>query len=168
MDNQGYYMGQMQQFRQKFWTPSKILGLLSTVLLLLGLLLPAMDFSHFHEKVNIQYNLMKICKNVGLISSMWRGIPYGIIIGIIAMAIFSFVRIPLFKLIPCFLIVAMFVLMLADVHNVVDWVDNVLNKYFENYNIVVSVSDVVKSFMIGVYLLVTGLVVGFISCFMKE
>lgn len=152
----------------KFVPGSMILGLISALFLTLGMLMPAMDFSHFHEEVDIQYNLFKICENVGLLSSMWMGIPYGIIIGIIAIIILSFFKIPVLKIIPCVLITAMLILMLADVGNIIEWVTNTLNKFYKNNNITINFTEIVKSFMPGIYFLAAGLITGYISCFFKS
>ncbi len=156
-----------QKKRNRLLNPSAILGLLSSVLLLIGLLVPMIDFSHFQENVDIQYNLIKICKNVGLISAPWTGIPYGIVIGIIAMLVLSFIRIPLLKLIPSMIVLSMLIIMLVDMGNVIDWVEMVLDKYYEGNLIIVNMSEVMKSLMAGIYILVSGLIVGFISCFVK-
>lgn len=163
-----YYVpdNQMEQGR-KLLGLSTIIGIISAVLLLIGLLMPAIDFSHFHEQVDIQYNLLKICKNVGLISSMWIGIPYGIIIGIIMMFILSFVKIPQLKLIPCILVVAMFVLMLVDVGNVIEWINGILNKYPVDNMKSVNMMEIFKSMMAGIYIMASGIIVGIVSCFVK-
>lgn len=153
--------------RNRLLNPSTILGLLSSVLLSIGLLAPMIDFSHFEENVDIQYNLIKICKNVGLISAPWTGIPYGIVIGIIAMLVLSFIRIPLLKLIPCMIVLSMLIIMLVDMGNVIDWVETVIDKYYGENLIIVNTSEVMKSLMAGIYILVSGLLVGFISCFVK-
>lgn len=157
------------QNQKQFITPSLVTGLLSSLLLLLGLLVPMIDFSYFHEKVDIQYNLLKICKNVGLISAPWMGIPYGMAIGIAAMFILSFVKIPQLKLIPCMIILAMLIIMLVDMGNVIDWTDTILDKYYGPDMIEVNVSEILKSLMAGAYLLAAGLVTGIISsCFKNK
>lgn len=156
-----------QKTRNRLLNASAILGLLSSILLLIGLLAPMIDFSHFEKNVDIQYNLVKICKNVGLISAPWTGIPYGIVIGIIAMLVLSFIRIPLLKLIPCMIVLSMLIIMLVDMGNVIDWVEMVLDKYYGENLIIVNMSEVMKSLMAGIYILVSGLLVGFISCFVK-
>lgn len=153
--------------QNRFLNPSMILGILSSVLMLIGLLVPMIDFSHFEKNVDIQYNLIKICKNVGLISAPWTGIPYGIVIGIIAMFVLSFIRIPLLKLVPSMIVMAMFIIMLVDMGNVIDWVEMMLNKYYGENLIIVNVSEVMKSLMAGVYILASGWLVGLISCFVK-
>lgn len=130
--------------------------------------MPAMDFSHFHEEVDIQYNLIKICKNVGLLSSMWTGIPYGIIIGIIGIFLLSFVKIPVLKVIPCLLITAMVILMAADIGNIIEWVTNTLDKFYKNNDIMINFSEIIKSFLSGIYFLAAGIILGFISCFFKS
>ncbi len=147
--------------------PSAILGLVSSIFLTLGLFLPAMDFSHFHEEVDIQYNLIKICKNVGLLSSMWIGIPYGIIIGIIGIFFLSFIKIPVLKIIPCLVITAMIILMVADVGNIIEWVTDTLDKFYKNNDIIINFSEIIKSFLSGIYFLATGIISGFVSCFFK-
>ncbi|MCM1084462.1 MAG: hypothetical protein NC393_12900 [Clostridium sp.] len=147
--------------------PSTILGFLSCIFLTLGLFLPAMDFSHFHEEVDIQYSLIKICKNVGLLSSMWTGIPYGIIIGIIGIFLLSFVKIPVLKIIPCLLITAMVILMAADIGNIIEWVTNTLDKFYRNNDIMINFSEIIKSFLSGIYFLAAGIIFGFVSCFFK-
>ncbi len=155
--------------KNKPWiiNPSTILGLLSAILLTLGLTLPVIDFSHFHESVDIQYNLMKICENVGLVSSLWTGIPYGIIIGIIALVILSFTKIPVLKILPSLLITAMFVLMLVDMEHIISWVSNVLQKFSSTQNIKVNIQEIVKSFMPGIYFLACGIITSYMSCFFK-
>lgn len=155
--------------KNKPWivNPSTILGLLSTILLTLGLTLPAIDFSHFHESVDIQYNLIKICENIGLVSSMWTGIPYGIIIGIIALTILSFTKIPVLKILPSLLITAMFVLMLVDMGNIISWISNVLQKFNSTQYIEVNAHEVIKSFMPGIYFLACGIITSYASCFFK-
>ncbi len=160
-------MYQPQKKRNRLLNPSAILGLLSSVLLLIGLFAPIIDFSHFQKNVDIQYNLIKICKNVGLISAPWTGIPYGITLGIVAMLVLSFIRIPLLKLIPCMIVLSMLIIMLVDMGNVTDWVETVLDKYYEENVIVVNMSEVMKSLMAGIYILVLGLLAGFISCFVR-
>ncbi len=147
--------------------PSTILGFISSIFLTLGLFLPAMDFSRFHEEVDIQYNLIKICKNLGLLSSMWMGIPYGIIIGIIGIFLLSFIKIPILKIIPCLVITAMVILMVADVGNIIEWVNDTLDKFYKNNDIIINFSNILKSFLSGIYFLAAGIVFGFVSCFFK-
>ena len=55
------------QVKKSLISLSMILGLLGSVILFVGLMLPAIDFSHFRQEIDIQYNLFKIGKNVGLI-----------------------------------------------------------------------------------------------------
>lgn len=160
--NQGYSVA-----KRSIINAGMILGLISAILLIMGLVLPFIDFSHFHDQIDIQYNLMKVCQNVGLISSMWNGIPYGIIIAIVIMVVLSFVKIPQLRLIPCILVVAMIVLMIVDMGNVVDWVNNILGKYPVEDMAAVKISEVFKSMMVGVYCLAAGLIIGLVSCFMK-
>lgn len=154
-------------FIKRIFNPSAILGIISSVLLLIGLLIPIIDFSVFEENVDIQYNLIKVCKNVGLISAPWTGVPYGIIIGIIAMFILSFVKIPALKLIPCFVVIAMVTIMFVDLGNVIEWIKVVLDKYYSDGGVVVNVSKVLSGIMAGAYILAAGLIAGIISCFVK-
>lgn len=154
-------------FIKRIINPSAIMGIISSVLLLISLLIPIIDFSVFEENVDIQYNLIKVCKNVGLISAPWTGVPYGIIIGIIAMFILSFVKIPALKLIPCFVVIAMVTIMLVDLGNIIEWVKAVLDKYYSEGGVVVNVSKVFSGIMAGAYTLAAGLIVGIISCFVK-
>lgn len=154
-------------YRRKFFNAGMILAMAGALLLILGLQLPCIDFSHFHEQVDIQYNLVKVCKNVGLVSSMWRGIPYGIIIGIVMLVVLSFVRIPLLRLVPCVLILAMYILMMADVGNVADWINNIISKYQISDIEPVEIGEIIKSTMAGVYFLAAGLIAGLVSCFVK-
>ena len=154
-------------FIKRIFNPSAILGIISSVLLLIGLLIPIIDFSVFEENVDIQYNLIKVCKNVGLISAPWTGVPYGIIIGIIAMFILSFVKISALKLIPCFVVIAMVTIMFVDLGNVIEWIKVVLDKYYSDGGVVVNVSKVLSGIMAGAYILAAGLIAGIISCFVK-
>ena len=158
-------------FKERILNFSAIMGLVSCILLTLGLLLPTIDFSHFHESVDFQYNFMKLCKNVRLASPIWTGLPWGIIIGIILMLVLSFNRIPQFKLIPCMLIIAMFVIMLVDMDNVIKWADDFLNselvQNLVEYDFKVNRTEVFKSLRAGIYLMVAGTVTGIISCISK-
>lgn len=146
---------------------SMIFGLISVCLLSIGLILPAIDFSVFHDQIQIEYNLMKICKNIGLISSMWVGIPYGIIIGIVIMAILSFVKIPVFKLIPSMLVLIMLILMVVDIGNVIDWVNGIIEKYANNGMETVDIQDIFRAFRSGIYCMIAGIIFGITSCFFK-
>lgn len=171
-NNQNYYYQGYDSINStknysRILNPSTILGLISSLFLTLGLFLPAMDFSRFHEEVDIQYNLIKICKNIGLLSSMWTGIPYGIIIGIIGIFLLSFIKIPVLKIIPCFVITAMVILMVADVGNIIEWVTDTLDKFYKNNDIIVNFSNIIKSFLSGIYFLAAGIILGFVSCFFK-
>ena len=146
---------------------SMVFGLISVCLLSIGLILPAIDFSVFHEQIQIEYNLMKICKNVGHISSMWIGIPYGIIIGIIIMAILSFVKIPIFKIIPSILVLIMIIIMLIDIGNVIDWINGIIEKYANSSMETVEIQDIFRAFRSGIYCMIAGLIFGITSCFFK-
>lgn len=151
--------------------PSMVMGVISSILIFIGLYGPAMDFSVFHQSVEIQYSFAKICKNVGLISNLWMGIPYGFLIAAIAMLAFSFVKIPQLKIIPCVLILALGIVMICDVQNIIEWVKTVVDKYTtisaDSQGIFVDKAKIVESFMFGVYSLVAGWIVGLASAFVK-
>ncbi|MBP3620568.1 MAG: hypothetical protein J6J16_02265 [Lachnospiraceae bacterium] len=157
--------------KRKFFSVSMILCLLSTLLILIGFLMPAIDFSHFHEEIDIQYNLSKLCKNIRLISPLWTALPVGFIIGIVFMGILAFVRIPQFRLIPCILIIAMFVIMLVDMNNVIVWADDLLNsesiQELVKQEFVINKTEVFKSLQPGIYVMVAGTILGIISSFIK-
>lgn len=159
--------------KQRFVTASMILGIVSAVLLAISVFVPAMDFSAFHSSVHIEYNLMKICENVGLISDMWRGIPIGILIAAVLMAGLSFVRIPPLKAVPCVIVVSMIVLMIADSGNVISFIKDIINQFSGSTggtsgNFIAPVETAFRSFRAGVYLLFTGLICGIISCFVSN
>ena len=151
---------------------SMVFGLVSMVLLIIGVFAPAIDFSAYHASVQIQYSFMKICQNVGLISAMWMGIPYGILIAAVIMGALSFVDIPQLKIIPSVIVIMMIVLMIVDVGNVVDWVLQMIERFADtSWSISDNAGDaaqVIKSFMAGVYCLAAGLITGIISCFVKR
>ncbi len=146
-----------------------ILTIISAIVILIGFLMPAMDFSYFHPEVDIQYNISKICKNVRLISPVWTALPVGIIIGIMLLFILSFVRIPQFRLIPCILIISMFVIMLVDMNNIIVWADDIINSEvmqdIVNQEILINKTEVFKSLQPGVYMMVAGTILGIISSF---
>lgn len=144
---------------------SMILGLVGAIILFVGLMLPAIDFSHFHQEVDIQYNLFKVGKNVGLISAMWNVIPYAILVGIILLVILSFVKIPVLKVLPVLLILCMFILMLADMGNVAAWAKDLLDKFEIVLEKEITTAEIFKSLMPGVYVMVVGMVVSLVSCF---
>lgn len=150
-----------------FISASMILGLLGSIIMFIGLMLPAIDFSHFHQEVDIQYNLFKVGKNVGLISGMWNIIPYAILVSIILLVILSFVRIPVLKILPVVLILCMFVLMLVDMGNVAAWATDLLDKVGIVLEKEITTGEIFKSLMPGIYIMVVGLVVSLISCFAK-
>lgn len=189
MQQQGYQMNMQQpqgyvysyeqpnaasftdSLKKRIFNVSAIMGFIATILLLMGLLMPMIDFSHFHENVDIQYNIIKICKNVRMISSIWMGIPAGIIIGIVMMFVFSFIKLPILKLFPCLLVLSMCLIMLIDMSNIVEWANDFLNGSFVQSMIKqefeVNNTEVFGSLEVGIYLLAAGLVIGFISCFVK-
>lgn len=151
-------------------TASMILGLFSAILLGISMFVPAMDFSKFHESVQIRYSFMKICENVGLISDMWRGIPIGILIAAALMLVLSFVRIPPLKAIPCVIIVSLIILAIVDFGNVLEFARELIARFVS-----IKVSEdpigagtVLSSFGAGFYLLAAGLVCGIVSCFVSN
>lgn len=171
---QYYYGGQPmyqteanQPVKKSFITVSLILGLLGSIVLFVGLMMPIIDFSHFHQEVDIQYNLFKVGKNVGLISGMWNVIPYAILVSIIVLAILSFVRIPILKILPVLLIVCMLVLMLVDMGNVATWASELLDKLGIVLETEITTKEIFKSLMPGMYIMVAGLMISIISCFVK-
>lgn len=153
--------------RKKFITAGTVISIIAAALMLAGILLPAIDFRAFHEDVDLQYNILKICKNVALISSMWRAIPVGFYIAIALMFILAFVRVPIFRILPCLLAIAMLVLMLADMGNIIEWSNNVISDLMKSDAIVVNFETIVKGFMYGIYTLTVGVIVGIVSCFIK-
>lgn len=162
-----YIPPQPPQAKKSFVNASMILGLLGAVIILVGLMLPAIDLSHFHSEVELQYNLFKLGKNVGLISAMWNVIPYAIVGGIILLVILSFVRIPVLKILPVVLILCMFILMLADMGNLVSWANETLDKLGINLETKVSTGEIFKALMPGIYIMVVGVIVTLISCFTR-
>lgn len=163
----GQYMQQPPQPKKSFINASMILGLLGAVIIFVGLMLPAIDFSHFHSDVELEYNLFKLGKNVGLISAMWNIIPYAIVGGVILLIALSFIRIPVLKILPVLLIICMFVLMLVDMGNVVDWANDTLDKLGINLETEVTTREIFKALMPGVYIMIVGVVVAMVSCFVK-
>lgn len=148
-----------------------ILGLLSAVSLFMGIKLPIIDLSCFNENIEIKYNLIKLCKNVRLISPIWTGIPAGFWIGIIFMAALAFVKIPQFRLIPCVIILSMLIVMLADTNNLILWANKTLNseeiQKLINQEFLIDMKDVVNSIRSGAYFIGAGLLTGFVSCFIR-
>lgn len=166
----GYVSGDRRAQTPSHITASMILGLFSAILLGISMFVPAMDFSKFHESVQIRYSFMKICENVGLISDMWRGIPIGILIAAALMLVLSFVRIPPLKAIPCVIIVSLIVLAIVDFGNVLEFARELIARFVS-----IKVSEepigagtVLSSFGAGFYLLAAGLVCGIVSCFVSN
>lgn len=166
----GYASGDCRAQTPSHITASMILGLFSAILLGISMFVPAMDFSKFHESVQIRYSFMKICENVGLISDMWRGIPIGILIAAALMLVLSFVRIPPLKAIPCVIIVSLIVLAIVDFGNVLEFARELIARFVS-----IKVSEepigagtVLSSFGAGFYLLAAGLVCGIVSCFVSN
>lgn len=151
-------------------TASMILGLFSAILLGISMFVPAMDFSKFHESVQIRYSFMKICENVGLISDMWRGIPIGILIAAALMLVLSFIRIPPLKAIPCVIIVSLIILAIVDFGNVLAFARELIARFvsIKVSEDPIGVGTVMSSFGAGFYLLAAGLVCGIVSCFVSN
>lgn len=151
-------------------TASMILGLFSAILLGISMFVPAMDFSKFHESVQIRYSFMKICENVGLISDMWRGIPIGILIAAALMLVLSFVRIPPLKAIPCVIIVSLIILAIVDFGNVLMFARELIARFvsIKVSEDPIGVGTVLSSFGAGFYLLAAGLVCGIVSCYVSN
>ena len=170
VDYNSYAGGDREGHTQSHITASMILGLFSAILLGISMFVPAMDFSKFHESVQIRYSFMKICENVGLISDMWRGIPIGILIAAALMLVLSFVRIPPLKAIPCVIIVSLIILAIVDFGNVLEFARELIARFVS-----IKVSEepigagtVLSSFGVGFYLLAAGLVCGIVSCFVSN
>lgn len=153
--------------KKSFVTISLILGLIGAVVLLAGLMMPIIDFSHFHKDVDIQFNLFKVGKNVGIISGMWNVIPYVILISIILLVALAFVRIPILKILPVILILCMFVLMLVDMGNVAAWASDMIDKLGIVLEKEITTEEIFKSLMPGMYIMVGGALISLVSCFIK-
>lgn len=153
--------------KDRIVNPSTIVSLLASLFLFLGIILPIIDFTAFHENVDIQYNLLKVCKNVGIISPIWNGIPYGIIFGIVLLVILSFVNIPPLKLIPVVLIIVMYIIMLFDAGNVIEWVNDLIEKFIGKDVIIIDKNSIIDGIMQGAYFTGAGIVLAILSCFLK-
>ncbi len=156
----------MNNIKSRICNASCILGVISAILVFIALFLPAIDFSQFNEEIHLEYNLFKVCENVRLISSIWTGIPVGIIIGAVLMLILSFIKIPILKLIPNLIVIAMVVIMLVDMGNIVAWAQDIVEMAKLDNQVIVNNAEVYKSFRAGIYLLATGIITGIVSCFM--
>lgn len=165
--NMGAYGMQPVPQKRKLLNASLILGIIGSLVLFIGLMMPIIDFSHFHQEIDIQYNLFKIGKNVGIISGMWNIIPYAILISIIVLLGLSFVRIPILKILPVILIICMYVLMLADMGNLCAWVTDLLDKVGFVLEKDVTTAEIFKSFLPGIYIQISGLIISLISCLVK-
>lgn len=155
----------MEQTSRHFFSASMIVGLVAAILVFIGMMLPMIDMSAFHEKIQIKYNIFKVCENVGLLSPSWKGVPYGMIIGVVAMGILSFVDIPLLKLIPTMIILAMLIIMLADMGNIINWAKSMIERYFGSGLVSLDNENVLKSLSTGIYFMAAGVVAGIVSCF---
>lgn len=170
VDYNGYAGGDRRGQTPSHITASMILGLFSAILLGISMFVPAMDFSKFHESVQIRYSFMKICENVGLISDMWRGIPIGILIAAALMLVLSFVRIPPLKAIPCVIIVSLIILAIVDFGNVLAFARELIARFvsIKVSEEPIGVGTILSSFGAGFYLLAAGLVCGIVSCFVSN
>ena len=170
VDYNGYAGGDRRGQTSSHITASMILGLFSAILLGISMFVPAMDFSKFHESVQIRYSFMKICENVGLISDMWRGIPIGILIAAALMLVLSFIRIPPLKAIPCVIIVSLIILAIVDFGNVLAFARELIARFvsIKVSEDPIGVGTVLSSFGAGFYLLAAGLVCGIVSCFVSN
>lgn len=170
VDYNGYAGGDRRGQTPSHITASMILGLFSSILLGISMFVPAMDFSKFHESVQIRYSFMKICENVGLISDMWRGIPIGILIAAALMLVLSFIRIPPLKAIPCVIIVSLIILAIVDFGNVLAFARELIARFvsIKVSEDPIGVGTVLSSFGAGFYLLAAGLVCGIVSCFVSN
>lgn len=170
VDYNGYAGGDRRGQTPSHITASMILGLFSAILLGISMFVPAMDFSKFHESVQIRYSFMKICENVGLISDMWRGIPIGILIAAALMLVLSFIRIPPLKAIPCVIIVSLIILAIVDFGNVLAFARELIARFvsIKVSEDPIGVGTVMSSFGAGFYLLAAGLVCGIVSCFVSN
>ena len=170
VDYNGYAGGDRRGQTPSHITASMILGLFSAILLGISMFVPAMDFSKFHESVQIRYSFMKICENVGLISDMWRGIPIGILIAAALMLVLSFIRIPPLKAIPCVIIVSLIILAIVDFGNVLAFARELIARFvsIKVSEEPIGVGTVLSSFGAGFYLLAAGLVCGIVSCFVSN
>lgn len=179
MDNQenqySYFYRDCQQIppqKSKRMNTGMAFGLISAALMITGMLLPVIDFSKFNDIIDIKYNIVKLCKNVRLISPVWTGIPMGLWIGIILMAALSFVKIPQFRLVPFFIISAMIIIMVADMNNLIRWAMDTLNskevQSIIKQEFVIGRKEMLGSLQPGAYVFGIGLLTGFVSSFIKE
>lgn len=157
----------MNNLKSRICNASCILGVISALLIFVALFLPAIDFSQFSEEIKLEYNLFKVCENVRLISPIWTGIPVGIIIGAVLMLVLSFIKIPLLKLIPNFVVIAMVIIMLVDMGNIVSWAQDIVEMAKLDNQVIVNSTKVYESFRAGIYMLAIGVVTGIVSCFMR-
>ena len=154
-------------FIDRVINPSTIMSLASAVLLVFGITQPIIDFSIFNNNIDIRYNFLKVCSNVGIISPIWNGIPYGITVGIVMLVILSFVNIPPLKVIPCVLIIVMYAIVLFDLDNVISWGNQLIDKLIKNNDVLISKSQLKDGIMQGAYFTAFGLLIGIVSCFVK-
>jgi hypothetical protein len=145
-----------------------VLSIFSAIFLVVGVYAPAIDFSSFNPAVDLQYSLIKICQNIGLISSMWRAIPIGFLIAAVMMLVLAFVEVPIFRIIPCMLALAMILLMALDIGNVINWIKDILQRYFDvKSTSTVNIKQIFESMMYGIYFLIAGIVSGVASIFVR-
>ena len=155
----------MEQTSRRLISASMLVGLLSAVLVFIGMMIPMIDMSAFHEKIQIKYNIFKVCENVGMISSTWKGIPYGMLIGVIVMVVLSFVDIPVLKLIPIMIMLAMFIIMFVDMGNIINLAKELVRRFLGEGVVELENENVLKSISLGVYCMIAGIVTGIVSCF---
>lgn len=155
----------MEQTSRRLISASMLVGLLSAVLVFIGMMIPMIDMSAFHEKIQIKYNIFKVCENVGMISSTWKGIPYGMLIGVIVMVVLSFVDIPVLKLIPIMIMLAMFIIMFVDMGNIINLAKELVRRFLGEGVVELENENVLKSIYLGVYFMIAGIVTGIVSCF---
>lgn len=155
----------MEQTSRRLISASMLVGLLSAVLVFIGMMIPMIDMSAFYEKIQIKYNIFKVCENVGMISSTWKGIPYGMLIGVIVMVVLSFVDIPVLKLIPIMIMLAMFIIMFVDMGNIINLAKELVRRFLGEGVVELENENVLKSISLGVYFMIAGIVTGIVSCF---
>ena len=79
------------------------------------------------------------------------------------MAILSFVKIPIFKIIPSILVLIMIIIMLIDIGNVIDWINGIIEKYANSSMETVEIQDIFRAFRSGIYCMIAGLIFGITS-----
>lgn len=143
---------------------SMIFGIISAALILISPFIRFATYSHSGHRV-FDYNFFKFCDRASYIEVMWRGLPYGIVIAGVIMLILSFINIPLLKLFPCALLIAVLTILVYTIYktgkSVFEYLTNNMSITFSEN---ISISDCIGP---GIYLMVLGLFVGIVSCFFK-